>query len=174
MLNLGARLVTLREVQVHLVTVEVRIVGRGNREVQPEGREGQYLASVTHDTHFVQRGLTVKENEVTVLKVTLNSVAVFELEVTRTLDVPQVKAGAVVANDKLGARPLVGAHFHLLTQTLKVQRSHRLAKGQRHRNGLWHADDVDGQVRVSRDDSTRREVHTLAHEVATQTPVLAL
>ena len=52
--------------------------------------------------------------------------------------------------------------------------SNNFRKGQVESNAPWHSQLINGNVGVSRDDSTRREVNTLAHEVSTHPPRLAL
>ncbi|GBE61230.1 CDP-glycerol:poly(glycerophosphate) glycerophosphotransferase, putative [Babesia ovata] len=171
---LRTRFVRLGEMEVHFVSIEIRIVRRGYRQVQTERRVRQDLATVSHDTHLVKRRLPIKQDEVTILQMPLYAVTVLQLQVARPLHVAQVKARPIVTNDELGAWPLVRTHFNLGSQTLKVERSHGLTERKCHGDGLRHADDVDGKVGVTRDDSTRREVHTLSHKVATQPSVLTL
>eukprot|EP00967_Tisochrysis_lutea_P106952 scaffold164447_cov19-Tisochrysis_lutea.AAC.1 len=57
---------------VHLITVEVGVVGRGDRQVEAESGVGQDAHAVAHHTHFVQRGLTVEEHQVSVMQVALH------------------------------------------------------------------------------------------------------
>ena len=52
-LHLGPRLHGLRDVQVHLVPVEVGVVGAGVAEVHPERGPGQHLHPVAHHSHLV-------------------------------------------------------------------------------------------------------------------------
>ena len=62
----------LRYVQVHLVPVEVGVVGRGVAQVHAEGGPREDLHLVAHHTHLVEGGLTVEHNKVAVSDVTLN------------------------------------------------------------------------------------------------------
>lgn len=73
--NLGSGLHGLGDVQIHLVAVEIRVVRRGITQVHPECGPRQHLDLVTHHTHFMQRGLTVEDDQVSVADVTLHFVA---------------------------------------------------------------------------------------------------
>ena len=53
LLGLGARLGRLRDVHVHLVAVKVGVVGRGDRQVQPERRVGQDADPVALQHHTI-------------------------------------------------------------------------------------------------------------------------
>ena len=74
-LNLREGLHGLRDMEVHLVPVEVCIVGAGVAEVHPEGGPGQDLHSVAHHTHLVEGGLSVEDHQVPVPHVSLHLVA---------------------------------------------------------------------------------------------------
>lgn len=63
-LKFGFGFVTLRDVHVHFIAVEVCVVGSGDAEVESEGGEGQDAHAVAHHTHFVQRGLPVEQHDV--------------------------------------------------------------------------------------------------------------
>ena len=65
-LGLGPRLLGLRDVKVHLVPVEVGVVGWADRRVQPEGLVGHDDHLMGHDRHPVKRGLPVEEDYVPV------------------------------------------------------------------------------------------------------------
>ncbi len=71
-LELGPGLVVLGHVHVHLVAVEVGVVGRADGQVEPEGRVGQDPHAVAHHGHPVQRGLPVEEHVVAVLEAPLH------------------------------------------------------------------------------------------------------
>ena len=64
----GCSLVGLGYVHVHLVAIEVSIVGGADRQVESEGVVGQDADSVTHHTHSVEGGLSVEQNVVSVLQ----------------------------------------------------------------------------------------------------------
>ena len=100
--GLSARLVALRHVHVHLVPVEVGVVRRGHREVEPEGRVRQDLHAVPHDGHLVQARLPVEQHRIAVVEVALHLVP--ELQVPLLLQEPQVYPLAVLVDDVLGAR----------------------------------------------------------------------
>ena len=62
----------LNDVEVHLVTVEVSVVGRTHSEVEPEGLAFHDAHLVHHHGHPVQRWLPVEDGDVAVDQVALN------------------------------------------------------------------------------------------------------
>mmetsp|Transcript_11745 Transcript_11745/g.47415 ORF Transcript_11745/g.47415 Transcript_11745/m.47415 type:complete len:693 (-) Transcript_11745:659-2737(-) len=172
--HLGAALDGLRHVEVHLVTVEIGVVGRRHREVEAEGGEGHNLDPVSHHGHLVQRRLSVEDNDVSVLHVPLHLVAVLQVDVRRLLDVTQVAARALVRDDVLGAGVIRRAVADQLVHAVAVERRHDLGVCEVARDRAGHADLVDADVRVGRDDGASGEVHSLAHEVASHAALLAL
>ena len=85
--------------QVHLVAVEVGVVGRRHRQVHPERRPVQHLDAVAHDGHLVQRRLPVEDDDVVVPQVSLHRVAVLQGQAVLVPDESEVHAHSVVAND---------------------------------------------------------------------------
>ena len=71
--------VGLGHMHVHLVPVEVCVVGGADRQVETESVVGEDLDSMAHHAHPVQGGLTVEENEVSVLEHTLHDHTVVEV-----------------------------------------------------------------------------------------------
>ena len=65
-LRLGPGLLALEDVQVHLVAIEVRVVGRADAEVQPERLPRHDPHGVRHHAHPVQRRLPVEQDDVAV------------------------------------------------------------------------------------------------------------
>ena len=53
-------LVGLRDVRVHLITVEVCVIRRRDGYIETEGVVGKHLDTVTHHRHAVKRRLTVE------------------------------------------------------------------------------------------------------------------
>jgi len=75
LLDFSLGLIGLRDMHVHLITVEVCIVGGGHREIESESREGEYFHTMTHKRHLMQGRLTVEDNIVIVLEMPLHLVA---------------------------------------------------------------------------------------------------
>lgn len=73
--QLSLRLVRLRDVHVHLVSVEVGVVGRGDAKIQAERLVTHHANPVGHHTHLVERGLTIEDDNIAVIDVTLDSVS---------------------------------------------------------------------------------------------------
>lgn len=63
---------------------------------------------------------------------------------------------------------------HHALQPRQVERRHALRERQYLRDVNRHADAVDGQVGVGRDDGAAAEVHALAGQVASEAALLAL
>src|SRR3990172_1357508 len=72
---LSNRLLPLDDVEVHLVTVEICVVGRAHAEIEPEGLIRQNLHFMGHDAHPVKRGLPVEENHIPFPKMSVNNPA---------------------------------------------------------------------------------------------------
>lgn len=69
----------LGNVHIHLIAIEVSIVRRANRQVEPEGVVGKDPYAVSHHTHPVQGWLSVEQNIITVFKSALDNRAVAEM-----------------------------------------------------------------------------------------------
>ena len=99
--RLGLGLLGLREVKVHLVSVEISVVGRAHTLVEPESPVWHHLSlrgsqevardhersplpmerggpthKVGHDAQLVERWLTVEEDDIAVYEVSLHQVSV--------------------------------------------------------------------------------------------------
>ena len=172
--DLSTGLVRLRNVQVHLVTVEIGVVGCGDGKVHAEGRVWHDSHSVTHHGFLVKRGLTVEDDVVAIYDVTLHFPAELKLNVLRSLVVPEVNTLTGVADDVLGTWMLVRSIANQLVHLVDVVVVHclRERQGSRNRSGNTHL--VERQVGVTCDDSTCGEVDTLAHQVTTKTTLLRL
>ena len=72
MLQFCSGFIALRDVHVHLVAVEVGIVGGADRQVQSESIVGKDSDPMTHHTHSMEGGLSVEKNVVTILKGSLD------------------------------------------------------------------------------------------------------
>ena len=60
LLGFGTGGETLRDVKVHLITIEIGIVRTSTTQVETEGGPIEYLGIVAHDTHLVKRRLTIE------------------------------------------------------------------------------------------------------------------
>src|SRR5581483_2938253 len=182
-LGLGARLLALEDVHVHLVAVEVRVVGRAHREVDAERLPRHDLDLVRHHRHAVQRGLAVEQHDVAVHEVALDHEAGLEaLRHLRGVDVRDLEAAAVGAEDVVDAGLVDAAHAgggaraagdQLLDLLVVVRRD--LDGDRQFARGL-HGDAhvVDADVGVGRDHRAGAEVDALAGEVAAEAALLAL
>ena len=179
---------------VHFVAVEVGVVGRCYREVHAERRPRQHLDSMAHHGHFVERRLPIEDDYVSVAHVSLNSVARLKVEVGDARMVAEIYARAVLADYIFCARiSRVAAANELLKSEnvrtsaaikknkfagrsllVNVERRHDFRKREILCDRSWHADRIDGQIGVGRDDGARREVDSLAHEIAANATLFAL
>ncbi len=87
--ELGGRRDALGHVHVHLVTVEVRILRTGGRNVEAEGRLGKHTHAVAFHRSLVERRLAVEEHNVAVDEVTVHDVTLAELDALG-IDLPKV------------------------------------------------------------------------------------
>ena len=72
----GCGLVRLRHVHIHLVAIEIGIVGCADGQIESEGVVGQNADSVAHHTHSVKGGLPIEQNVVAILKGSFNNSAI--------------------------------------------------------------------------------------------------
>ena len=90
---LGPGLFGLRHVHVHLIAIEVGVVGRADGRVEPERPAFHHLDAVGHDAHPVQRGLTVEEHHIVVAELAFDRVAGLD-HVGDRVEVVGTQAGA--------------------------------------------------------------------------------
>ncbi|GIX60902.1 uncharacterized protein BcabD6B2_03370 [Babesia caballi] len=173
--RLRLRLVGLRQVQVHLVAVKVRVVRLAYALVEPEGRPRHDPHPVGHDAHPVQRRLPVEEDHVPVPQVPQHHVADGQV-VAHVLGVGVLQAAlpAVLLLDVRGPRPHGDPVQHRLLHDCDVGRRHLLGERQLHGDPLRHHHLVHADVGVRRDDGPGGEVHALPAEVPAEAPLLAL
>mmetsp|Transcript_14393 Transcript_14393/g.39001 ORF Transcript_14393/g.39001 Transcript_14393/m.39001 type:complete len:244 (-) Transcript_14393:836-1567(-) len=167
----------LRHMHVHLITVEVGVVGRGDRQVEAESGVGQDAHAVAHHTHFVQRGLTVEEHQVSVMQVALHLVSKLQPLVLPSLHELQVDAAPILTDDELCACfawGRVGTIVHQRLQLVDVEGRGSFRERQVQRDGPRYAQLINADVGVARDDCARRKVDALAHEVAPDAAFFAL
>ena len=131
-LDISPSFFRLRQVQVHLVAVEVSVVGGADALVEPEGPVFEDLRPVRHDREPVQRRLPVEQDDVAVDHVTLDNVA--EPQVLRDLlpvavlqKLLHLDPGAL---DEVGARVDVRAVDDQLPEVVDVGFGHALRVGQ--------------------------------------------
>lgn len=122
----------------------------------------------------MERGLPVEDDVVTISQLSLDDVAWSKMGLSAVPLVGEVDLPVVVPNDIFGTRPFgrtVGNellhHVHILSRDV-------LRDSQVHCDGLRHTQLVKLQDGVWRDDRSGREVHSLAHEVTTDSAFLAL
>mmetsp|Transcript_69402 Transcript_69402/g.196752 ORF Transcript_69402/g.196752 Transcript_69402/m.196752 type:complete len:322 (+) Transcript_69402:2868-3833(+) len=176
--GLCAGLLSLRQVQVHLVPVEVGVVGGAHALIETQRAPWHDLRPVGHDRQSVQRGLAIEEHDVAIPHVAVHCGAV--LQAIRQLTPEILSKGseelpaAVLEADEARARVLLGPMPDGLPEALYVRRADLLR--ERHPLGdpfghhyLLHAD-----IRVGRYDRAPREVHTLSIQIAAKAALLPL
>ncbi|GIX62912.1 secretin receptor [Babesia caballi] len=185
-LGLGLRQRVLRQVQVHLVSVEVRVVGVAVHVVEPEDLlVRQHLHEVPHDPGLVQRRLPVHQHHVAVQDVPVHharqaavgavgqqqlrlGLALVERERPQVVELPMLVAVEIRA--RVGARPV----DQQAAQQVHVVRGHVLRDGQLRREHEGDAHLVGLQEAIGRDDGARRVVHTLSQHVLAHGALLVL
>lgn len=78
-----------------------------------------------------------------------------------------------MTQDVLGSWPVGGTILNESLHLIEVVRRHCLGVRQVSRDGQRHTKLVELQVRVRRDDCSRREVDSFAHEIASQATFFA-
>ena len=168
--------------EVHLVTVKVRVVGRTDTEVEPEGLSFHDPDTVGHHGHPVQRRLPVEQDDISVHELPLDGESLFEIlceelgVVGGDPHLPLIGLDDVVDSGLVLSilGPLLGSAPDHLTDGLDVGGVD--VNGDRELPGCGDGDSdvVDGQHRVGGDDGTCREVHTLTRQVGSETTLLTL
>src|SRR4051794_37994993 len=92
--------------------------------------------------------------------------AIFEGDLAGAAVVAQVNAGAVSPEDVPGAWVIIGAIADDLVQLVDVVWCDNLGIGENSGDAAGDADLVERQIGVASDDSSCREIDTLAHQVA--------
>ena len=180
---LSTCLLALDDVEVHLVTVKVRVVGGTDTEVEPEGLTLIHdLDTVGHHGHPVQRRLPVEQDDVSVHELPLDGESLFEVlceefgVVSGDPHLPLIGLDDVVDSGLVLSilGPLLGSAPDHLTDGLDVGGVD--VNGDRELPGCGDGDSdvVDGQHRVGGDDGTCGEVHTLTRQVGSETTLLTL
>ena len=175
-------LLALDDVEVHLVTVKVRVVRRTDTEVEPEGLSFHDPDTVGHHGHPVQRRLPVEQDDVSVHELPLDGESLFEVLreelgiVGGDPHLPLIGLDDVVDSGLVlsVSGPLLGTSPDHLTDDLDVGGVDMDGNGELPGCGDGHSDLVDGQHRVGRDDGTCGEVHTLTGQVGSETTLLTL
>ena len=73
--RLSARLFALHQMNVHLVTVEIGIVGRAAALVEAEGAVGEDAGAVAHHRNAMERRLAVKKDQIAIDQMALDYIA---------------------------------------------------------------------------------------------------
>eukprot|EP00964_Phaeocystis_antarctica_P063854 scaffold38351_cov63-Phaeocystis_antarctica.AAC.18 len=166
--RLGPCLLRLRQVQVHLVAVEVRVVRCADALVEAQRAPLKDASAVRHDREPMQRRLPVEEHHVFVVHVPLDHVANLELRG----DAPTVSELDTL--DVVGAGPDVRPVEDEAPQLREVLTEDALRVGEHACNVHGHSELIDLEVGIWRDHSTPREVDPLAAQVAAEAALLAL
>mmetsp|Transcript_25875 Transcript_25875/g.74824 ORF Transcript_25875/g.74824 Transcript_25875/m.74824 type:complete len:428 (-) Transcript_25875:47-1330(-) len=122
----------------------------------------------------MQRRLTIEEDDIAIAQVTLDYPSVGQKEVGLVLHVTKIDASTIRTNDVLGTRVRGRTIGDESTQLSKVEGSDVDRNGQVHGHGPGDTNLMNTQVGIGGNDRTGTEVDTLAHEVTTNTTLLAL
>ena len=179
LLRVGTRLLGLRHVEIHLVAVEVRVIGGTGDHGQPYGARpvAHDAGFVHHERLLVEGGLPVQQDEVAIFDVAVHDGPGGERQgpAARHIrhDRERHRALRVGVLDVEGPGPPVGAPHHALTQALAVEVGDPLRVGLRLGDEEGNARFGEVERRVAPDDAPRAEPDPLAHEVAPDPASLA-
>mmetsp|Transcript_11451 Transcript_11451/g.22494 ORF Transcript_11451/g.22494 Transcript_11451/m.22494 type:complete len:848 (-) Transcript_11451:1065-3608(-) len=168
---LGTGCQALRHVQVHLITIKISVVRGRHTKVHAESGPVHDTDTMSHDTHLVQRWLTVEEHNIIVGKVTFHNPSSLEHNVIRVA-VTQIHFQTLIVDNVACTGVLVRTILDKSFEALEVERGDSLWHGQIESNRPGHTDLVNTQVGICRNHSTGRKIHTFTHEVTTHTTLL--
>src|SRR5690606_12379415 len=110
----------LRDVEVHLIPVKIRIIGRTHGRIKAECPSVHDLHTVGHDAHPVERRLPVEEDDVPIPYLSLHSPSRFELLGNRFKvsfsepKPPFIRSYHIIGSAGMGkARPDWAIQYHL-------------------------------------------------------------
>ena len=75
-LKLRSGFIRLRDVHVHLITIEIGVIRRADREIEAEGIIGKNSDAVTHHTHTMECRLSIKQHIISVLECSFHNCSV--------------------------------------------------------------------------------------------------
>ena len=157
--------------QVHLVAVEVGIVGSRGYERETERVPGHEPHAVGLHSVHVERRLSVEDNDVVVLQEALDDVADTQHELVALLAHFEVGHRAVTRYDVRSAVQR-RTSAHALVHFYNVRRVDRLRYGELECDRVRHADAIALKVSVGRDDAASAEVDSFPHQVSAHSPLL--
>lgn len=174
--GLGARLLGLRHMQIHLIAIEISIVRRANTLVETECTPRPNLGVVCHDTQFVKRWLAVEQNNVVVIQMSLYQVSDSQLvcHALSVIDELEKPFHLTFGLDVIGTGMDISAVDDTTSQTFNVVCVHRLRVGQDLGHVHRHCDLINAEVWVRRNDCASTKVHALSRQVSTESTLLAL
>ena len=140
--ELCAGLLTLGNVQVHLITIKVGVVRRRDTEVETESRVVHEFDAMRHHTHLVQRRLTVKEHIVTIAQVTFDNPSNLQCNVTTPV-VLEINTLSRVTNDVSCAGVFVRTITNQLGEVCTIKWRHTLGVCEISGNTLGHTNLVE-------------------------------
>mmetsp|Transcript_62514 Transcript_62514/g.165895 ORF Transcript_62514/g.165895 Transcript_62514/m.165895 type:complete len:232 (-) Transcript_62514:826-1521(-) len=129
---------------------------------------------MSHHRHLVQRRLSVEDDVISIVHVSLDLPTIHDFEGSGVRHISQIDAAAVFTHDVLCPRPSTGTVRHELLDPVDVVRCHSLGEGEIQGHGSRNEHLLRVCVRVSANDAPRAEIHTLTHEVPSQTPLFGL
>ena len=174
-LSLRSTLGILGHVKVHLVPVEVSVIGGAGGGIDPERIVGQDLDPVAHDGLPMERGLAVEQHDVPVPQVAFHDVAHLELFGQLLFHViGDALPPSVGADDIVCALQFLGTVHHQVAEVVDVPLADDLWIGQFHGNALRYTHLADGEAGVGGDHRARGEVDTFTSKIVPKTSLLGL
>ena len=98
----------LWHVEIHLVSVEIRVVRIGAAQIQPERVSTHQLDAVAHHSDFVKRWLAIEYDYVVILQKTLDYPPVLQTYLVAVLAVCQIDRHPIRGDHIFGAHDIKG------------------------------------------------------------------
>jgi poly-beta-hydroxyalkanoate depolymerase len=96
-------------VHVHLVSVEVSVVGCSDTQVEAECLVVKNFNAMTHHRHLMQRRLSVKDYVIIILEMAFNYVVVLKMSVSPVLENRKIDETSICPLDELCSWPCVSS-----------------------------------------------------------------
>ena len=109
---------------------------------------------MTHQRHLMERGLSVEDDIIVVVQMSLNCVADFQMLISPVLQDGEVNVSTIDSFDVLSAGPVVSTSVNQGLQVLNVVDCDDFRHCEIHRNLNRHSKLVKSKVGVRSDDST--------------------
>src|ERR1700712_3433409 len=130
---------------------------------------------MAHDTEFMQRRLSVEQDNVAVLEMSL-----YYIPDLKILGLPVFSSKfqgdfviRILLNDLLSTRVYIWSIFHALPQLFYILFLNSFGVCKIFGNQNRDCDLIDSQIRIRRNDSSTREVNTLSRKISSESTLFS-